>query len=346
MKKVILFAKILTICSVLVSCTSKQNTSCIKEKVPIKISSVKDKVLITPISITGKLDVSDETWLSFKLGGVIDKIYVKKNACVKRGDICASLNLTEINAQIEQSHLSLEKARRDWDRVKELFKDSTATLEQLQNAKTTYDLAKRSYEIMKFNHSFSQIIAPFDGIITEKKVNEGEIVAPSYPVFLLRSSNKNNWIVKGNLTDRDRVHLAIGDSASIIIDAYPQTKLKGHISNLGEMVDPNTNMYSVEVEINNPIVPLVAGLFCKMEIFPSKTEIVREIPIDALIEGNKADAFVYVLDSLKMVAHKEKVSIIDFDDSCVYISKQFKFHNVIISGSTYLSDKSQVKIIN
>ncbi|MDV7400678.1 hypothetical protein RZS08_55190, partial [Arthrospira platensis SPKY1] len=95
------------------------------------------------------------------------------------------LDLTEIEAQVRQAKEGLDKARRDLQRAQNLYADSIATLEQVQNATTAVEVATQSVEIAEFNRQFSEIRAPFAGKVVAKLLNEGEVTGPGTPVFYL-----------------------------------------------------------------------------------------------------------------------------------------------------------------
>ncbi|MGY0039503.1 biotin/lipoyl-binding protein [Pedobacter sp. NJ-S-72] len=76
------------------------------------------------IAVSGQFTTDDEVLLSFKTGGIINSLLVKEGDAVKKGQLLATLNLTEINAQVQQTQLSYEKAKRDYQRTKNLYSDS------------------------------------------------------------------------------------------------------------------------------------------------------------------------------------------------------------------------------
>src|SRR5262245_23208964 len=109
--------------------------------IPVKTIALDNNVQTGIINASGQFTTDDEAMLSFKTGGVIERIFVKEGDAMRKGQMLTTLNLTEINAQVQQAQLAYEKAKRDYQRTMNLHNDSVATLEQLQNAKTGLDLA-------------------------------------------------------------------------------------------------------------------------------------------------------------------------------------------------------------
>ena len=89
---------------------------------------------------------------------------VREGDQVRKGQLLATLKSTEISAQVQQVQLSLDKATRDYERASNLYKDSVATMEQWQNAKTGLDIAKQNYQQASFNQQYSKIYANQDGL--------------------------------------------------------------------------------------------------------------------------------------------------------------------------------------
>ena len=332
-------------CISFVSCNnSKQNSDSKEEKVFVKVVPVLEKYLNEKIHTVGSLSIAEDIWLNFKTGGVINKIFVAENQRVTRGQLCANLNMTEIQGQLKQMQSSLVKAERDKDRVQKLYSDSAATLEQLENALTVYELAKENYNIANFNFQYSQILSPCDGIIVKKLVSEGEIIAPLTPAFLLYPLKKDNMLFKAYVSDCDRVKMQLGDSAHIRIESYPNRILTGKIIHLGETSEVANKMYPVEVQIEK-IDGMVPGLYGEADLFPSNKNVFKVIPIEAIIEGDGNSAYVYTIDHKKMEAYKVKIRILAFDRDQVYVDIDTDLSEVVTEGVSYLSQNAKVNLI-
>ena len=119
--------------------------------ITVKTAAVEKSTKPVGVTATGILGIKDDVKLSFKIGGIIEAVYVKEGDFVKERQILAKLNQTEINAQVRQAEIGLNKSQRDLKRVENLYKDTVATLEQVQDLTTALDVAKSNVEIAKFN---------------------------------------------------------------------------------------------------------------------------------------------------------------------------------------------------
>jgi membrane fusion protein, multidrug efflux system len=128
------------------SCSEQQKKRAIPapgEAIPVTLAPIQSGGLANSIEATGLLFTEDESKLSFKIGGVVESVYVSEGDFVKAGQVLATLKNTEIASQVSQVQLNVQKAERDYQRAYNLYQDSVATLEQLQNAKTGLDIAKQ-----------------------------------------------------------------------------------------------------------------------------------------------------------------------------------------------------------
>lgn len=314
-----------------------------QEEIPVRIVKATETKAAQKITATGRVVADNEARLSFKTGGVIERIFVDEGASVKKGQLLAKLNLTEIDAQVRQAEEGLQKAQRDLQRVQNLHRDSVATLEQLQNATTAVNLAKESVAIAKFNQSYSEIHAPMSGKILRKLMNEGELIAPGAPVFMMYAAGANDWVVQAGLTDKDFVQLRLGDFANINFDAYPNQDFQGKVHELPESADPMSGLYPVEFKFNTQGKRFTHGMFATIHLEMGNTSYVN-IPIDAIIEGNGSEAYVFVPDGNKVKKVPVRVAFLNGEQAMI-ASGIVAGTSVITGGSAYLTEKASIKIV-
>ena len=316
------------------------------EIVAVKTVPVVTKSVTHDIVGTGMLMSKAESRLSFKTGGVIAKIYVREGDDVKAGQLLATLDLTEINSQVAQAQLGVQKSERDLQRAKNLYADTVATLETVQNATTGADLARKTLEIAQFNQKFSEIRAPRSGKVLKKMMSEGELAGPGMPVFFINeaTANTNDWVVRVGVSDRDWAALRVGNTATLSFDAYPNEAFTGRVSKLADMVDPASGTYEVEIAVSTKGKRMATGLFAHVKAQPSASSPMNLIPIEALVEGNGTEGFVWALNSDNVSVKKMPVKIIQILEKEIGVSG-LTTNSVITEGSSYLTDKTRVKLV-
>ncbi len=314
------------------------------KNINVRVVEVEEKALSFPVHTSGTLSSKAEMQLAFKIGGVMQRVYVDEGAKVKKGQLLARLDMAEIEAQVRQAKSAFEKAKRDLKRVKNLYADSVTTLEQLQNSETALEVAESQLNIARFNKKHAQITAPSNGKILRRFAEANEIISPGRPVFVLGSSDRD-WIIRVSVVDRDLVRLQLGDSAEVVFDAYNGQKIPAVVSEIGETADLMTGTYEIEVRPDKISKKLVSGFFARVEIFPGERKTYQVIPIEALHEASGLDGYVYALDEQNQV-RKTPISIARvFDDILAVEGGLENVNAVITDGNAYLQDGALVNVI-
>lgn len=315
------------------------------ESIPVTVIELKQASFSTPITASGTFSTNDETILSFKVGGIISNLYVQEGDPVKKGQVLATLDLTEIQAGLNQSKLAYEKALRDHERAGRLYRDSVATLEQFQNSKTALDIAEQQLKTAEFNLSYSQIRATQNGFVLRKFVNAGQQVSSGVPVLQINGANQGNWVLKATVNDQNWNTISIGDQ-SVILSSNADS-IPGKVIRKSQAADPLTGSYWVEVapdKLDN--LSLASGMFGKVVVMPSIQKEGWQIPYEALLDAEGSVGFVFVTDDDKH-ARKLKVTLGKIAQNSVQVIAGLENHNKLISkGSAYLTDGSQIQIKN
>lgn len=302
------------------------------------------------LQYSGLIASNAEARLSFKVGGIISRIYVKEGDHVSSGQLLASLDLTEIDAQVQQASQNLEKSQRDEKRISNLYRDTVASLEQLQNSRTQSTVAGEALRIASFNRQYAQIRATGGGTILQKLMNEGEYASAGTAVFQFNGTQKNDWVVRFGVSDKDWVLLKKGDKARVSIDAYADQSFTGIVTKIAEGADPVSSTYPIEVTVL-PVAgagaKLAPGLFCTLHLQPASGNSLKMIPAEALAEGDGKTGYVYTLNADKRTVAKHKVQVAYLQNDAIAISSGLEdINEVITSGVGYLTERAVVKVIN
>ncbi len=329
----------------LVGCGSEEPVKKVQEENFVKVTDLKNESGFNTIRVSGFLSTKEEIMLSFKTGGVINRIAVNEGESIGAGAFVASLELSEIDAQVSQADFGVEKAKRDFERVQNLYADSVATLEQFQDAKTGYDVAKANQTIAKFNQNYSSISAPRTGIVIKKVAKENEIVGPGMPVVVLGNTS-SGWVVRSGLSEREIINVKLGDKAVVHFDAYPDKSFDAVVTKVSAALTPGTGTYEVEVSIKGSGFKPLVGLFATVEIIPSIKQDYLLIPIESIAEASGDSAYVFVLnDAGNAVVRKTiKVGFIK-SSSIAVLSGLTGTEKLVTAGAKNISDNASVTVV-
>lgn len=321
-----------------------------QDAVPVKLLPLSTQPAGGTIPVSGMFTTDDEVLLSFKTGGIIQRILVKEGDAIRQGQTIATLNTTEIDAAVQQAQLAFEKAGRDHQRATNLYNDSVATLEQLQNAQTAKEMAAQQLRTAQFNRSHSVISAPRNGFVLRKLASEGQLVQPGTPVVQTNGAQSGAWLLRVGVSNREWAAIQLGDKASLEVESVPGKTFTGEVSRRGEGIDPQTGAFTVDIKLTGQKPSNIAfGMFGKASITTSAKSTGGTsgwaIPYDALLDGDGSNGFVFITNDGK-TAHKVPVTVAGIEKDHVLISAGLEnARQLIISGSAYLTDSSQIRII-
>jgi len=332
----------------LISCKSEsaqENEVTLEQKpVAVRTEAIIRKPMALPVRTRGVLASSEESKLSFKTGGIIRVMSVNEGQSVRRNQVLAQLDLSEINSQVTRAEAAFDKARRDLERMNNLYREKVVTLETLENATTAFDLAQSDLEIASFNQRFSTITAPANGKVLTKFAEVNELVNPGTAVFLF-ASHEASRVVKVGLVDKEIIKLHSGDSATVQFDALPDRQFVARISRMDQAPDPVSATYEVEVVVDNMPVNVLDGFFAEVNIFPSAKNDYTFIPVDAIAEANERVAVVYTLQGDRAKRHQIIVDRI-IGDHFASAGTLEGASVVITDGVHELDDESVIQVHN
>lgn len=317
------------------------------EVIAVQVATAGSTTQTDSIEVTGVLATEQEARYSFKIGGVVDRVFVTEGQSFRKGQLLATLLLTEISKQQEQANLGLEKAKRDYDRARNLYADSVATLEQVQNAETGVNIARKSADIVAFNQQYARIYAPVDGFVTRRLASEGEIVGPGTPVLLANETGSNApWVLRVGVTDQVWAQTTTGQIARVKLDAFRDAILTGTVGRKSLTADPYSGSFQLEIKIPTPKLPLALGMFGRAWLVnPAQTSNRLEIPYSALVEANGNEAFVFVVQDSNRV-RKAPIQLASIHSNRVQIASGISpTDRIVISNTAFLNEQSTISII-
>lgn len=328
------------------ACGRNGKTGKSEDPVPVKMAEVVREELSVPLHTSGRLTLKAQAKLSFKTGGIIRHIYVDEGRGVKKGELLAALDLSEVEAHVTQAKNGFLKAERDKERVENLYKDRAATLEQLQDVKTAFDVARSQLTIAEFNLDYSRIHAPSDGKILKRLAEENEMIGAGYPVLVFGSTG-DRWVIRAGVGERDIVNVRLNDSAEVRFDAYPRRVFSAVVSEIPEALDATVGAYEVEVTLSGGIdegVKLISGFVGKVDIHPAAAGLFFIVPVEALVEGDGSRGAVFTVSNNSAKRVPVVVSHL-FENKAAIRSGLENINTVVTDGASYLTDGAPVKIV-
>jgi len=298
-----------------------------------------------PVLTSGVITTREELRLSFKTAGIVRKIGVNEGEVVRAGQELAVLELTEVDAQLEQARQLADKAERDLARGTKLRADEVISEEELEALRTQAAVARAALRAAEFDRNFSTIAALRDGVVLRKLVEEREFVQPGQAVLVV-GPKAGGYIVRAALSDRDVVRLRLGDPAIVTTDAFPGQAFQGKVTVLPGAADAASGLFAIEVELAAAPVRLVSGLSARLRIDPAAANeaTLPYAPIAAVIEADGDQAAVFVIED--GTARRRPVRIAFIAPAAIAVAGGLTVgETVVTDGALYLEDGEKVQVV-
>lgn len=315
-----------------------------RNAVVVRTAPVAWERISRPIVASGTFSPKDEIALSFKIGGVVEAVEVDAGAAVQAGQFLASLHLREIDATLSKARSAAAKAERDLGRARRLYADSVATLSQVQDAETGYEVAQADLEAAEFNRRYAVIRAPADGVILRRRSEPGETVNPGQSILVL-GSRARGAVLRVGLADRDLVRVRLGDTAVARFDALPGHAFHGRVTEIGAAATPGLGTYPVEITLEGAD-PLASGMVGRAELFPTEGSRSALVPVEAVLEADGPEAVVFALSEDESRALRKVVTVDFLDGGRVAVRRGLEgVRAVVTDGAAWILDGDAVRVI-
>lgn len=252
----------------------------------------------TTITATGEIQPVYKVTVGTQVSGIVEKLYVDYNSTVKKGDLLAELDKSNLREQVKQSKANLstaqsskDLAQKSFDRIKRLYENKAATQEEydqaatnLQQSKNQLISAQSNYENAVTNLKYAEIYSPIDGVILNKEVEEGQTVAASFstPTLFTIANNLTEMQVEANIDEADIGQVKEGQRVVFTVDAFPEDKFTGTVQQLrlNPTVTSNVVTYKVIIAAPNEENKLYPGMTANVSIVVNEQNGVL-VPLEA-----------------------------------------------------------------
>ena len=271
-----------------------------EEDINFKEEKVALKTLQNSVTATGTIEAVTSVTVGTQVSGIVNKLYVDYNSQVKKGQVIAELDktnlLSELNtakANLASAQSSLNYQAANMERYKTLYKKGLVSADEYENALLTYRQAKEQVASSKenvqraqTNLGYATITSPIDGTVISKSVEEGQTVAASFntPELFTIAKDLTNMQVVANVDEADIGDVKEGDRVTFTVDAYPDDTFEGTVKQVRLEATTTNNVVTYEVVISAPNddLKLKPGLTANVTIYTQERSGVLAVANKAL----------------------------------------------------------------
>ena len=311
-------------------------------EVEFEMGKVAPANLQNSITATGSIEPVTSVTVGTQVSGIVSKLYVDYNSVVKKGQVIAELDKTNLTSELNtakanlasmQSTLSYQTA--NFKRNQTLYKKGLISANEFEEAQLAYRQAKENVATARenvrkaqTNLGYATITSPIDGIVLSKSVEEGQTVAASFstPELFTIAQDLTNMQVVADVDEADIADVKVGERVSFTVDAYPTETFSGTVKQVRQEATTTNNVVTYEVVTSAPNadMKLKPGLTANVTIFTSELDGVLSIPSKALRYSPEKETVgkrkivdcngknkVWTLEGNQVVAHAVKIGMTD-----------------------------------
>lgn len=314
-----------------------------EEKITFDTAAVAPENIMNSITATGTIEPVTSVTVGTQVSGIVSKLFVDYNSVVKKGQVIAELDKTNLMSQLNtaktqlataQSQLNYQTA--NYKRYKTLFEKGLVAADDFDNAKLSYTQAKEQVVSAKeevqraqTNLGYATITSPIDGVVLSKSVEEGQTVAASFstPELFTIAQDLTNMQVVADVDEADIGDVKEGERVSFTVDAYPNDTFEGEVKQVRQEATTTNNVVTYEVVISAPNadLKLKPGLTANVTIYTAERKGVLSVPSKALrftpqketvgkmkiVDVANAKNKVWTIEGNSIVAHKVNIGMTD-----------------------------------
>lgn len=314
-----------------------------EEKITFDTAAVAPANIMNSITATGTIEPVTSVTVGTQVSGIVSKLFVDYNSVVKKGQVIAELDKTNLMSQLNtaktqlataQSQLNYQTA--NYKRYKTLFEKGLVAADDFDNAKLSYTQAKEQVVSAKeevqraqTNLGYATITSPIDGVVLSKSVEEGQTVAASFstPELFTIAQDLTNMQVVADVDEADIGDVKEGERVTFTVDAYPDDTFEGKVKQVRQEATTTNNVVTYEVVISAPNadLKLKPGLTANVTIYTAERKGVLSVPSKALrfipqketvgkmkiVDVANAKNKVWTIEGNSIVAHKVNIGMTD-----------------------------------
>ena len=331
---------IIAISFAVAGCGSKHEPS--KEKsaslpaAQVRVERVENKARTMTEEVVGTIRAKLHATLEARLSGRIEAMPVVLGNSVKKGQLVARLDAGEIAARLEQAEASLEQAERDWKRTAALFEQQSVTRAEYDSAQARQRVAKGAAAEARAMMAYVEILAPFDGLVTKKWADVGDLAAPGKPLVDIEEPSMLQ--MEADLPEAIASHIKQHSRLNIHVDAINR-ELTGVVSEIAPAADPVSRTFRVKLDLPQTD-GLMPGQFGRLAVPIGESKSLR-VPATAVVPRGQLEIVFSVENGharLRLVKTGKRV-----DGEIEILAGLHAGESVVVGGAEQLTDGQAVE---
>jgi len=295
------------------------------------------------VTVSGVVEPIRSVGVNAQIGGALLSVNVEEGSEVRPGMVLARLDDREIAAQVASAEANFRVAEANFQRAERLRERQVITSAEYDRDRAAYEASRAQLEQLRTRLEYATVRAPVAGVVTQKLVEAGDIVAPQTRLFEI--AEVSTMVVRVRVSELDVVHLKEGDAVAVALDAFPGRSLRGRIRRIYPAADPATRLVPVEVAIEGADASIARpGFLARATFTLEQRDGVTLVPATAVVGAAGAEA-VFMVEEGKAVRRDIRTGLTSEGRVEVLAGLQ-PGDTVVVVGGNVLREGVNVRVVN
>jgi membrane fusion protein (multidrug efflux system) len=310
--------------------------------IPVEIVAVQKGTISRTSTIAGTLEPVRIVGVNAQMAGVLTAIHAEEGTRVRKGQALVELDARELQAQERAASASLRVAENTWNRSDQLFSQKIITVDQYDRDRATFESAKASLDGIQTRLGYAKIVAPIDGVITEKRIEAGDVVGNQARLFTV--ADVSTLVTRVKVSELEVRSLKAGDQVPLTVDALGGEKMAGKIRRIFPTADTTTKLIPVEVAVSGAGVQKLRPGYTVRATFQLDTRNDAMLIPSRAVSGPIGSRAVYIVNDGK-ITRKAVVVGPDLDGRMEVTQGLTIGDSVIVSGTSTLREGALARVV-
>ena len=289
---------------------------------------------------TASLEVENEAVIEARVSGTVREVRAEEGDEVQAGQIVLRIDPREYQLRAQQAEALADKERNRFERAKKMFEQNLVSEQEFSTARSDLAAAEATLELSELELSYTNVTAPFGGQVVRRTTDIGRTIGPGDPLFAL--ADVHPLLARVHVPAKEFRSLRTDQKVDLLLDSNA-TMLKGRISLISPIIDPNTGTIKLTVEIDDYPPGTRPGDFAEVQIVTERRDEVLLIPKIAVV-SEKGERFVYTPSDSTAVRRVVEVGFED-EESAQILRGLDVGERVVIQGQRSLKDGAPIRIL-
>lgn len=263
-----------------------------EQAVPVESAPTLRQGVVASYAGTAPLEAPIEAQVVAKTSGVLLQLMAEEGQQVRAGQVLARIDPERLRLELQRNQAMLRKLEAEFRRAEELFERKLLAADAHERLRFDLETQRAAYDMARLELSYTDIVAPIDGVIAQRMVKQGNLIQMNQALFRVVDVSKLEAVL--NVPERELALLKPGQPVQLRVDAAPGVSFDGSIDRVSPVVDASSGTFRVVTAFSDATGTLKPGMFGRLEVIYDERQNALTVPREALIEGEGLPAVFVV----------------------------------------------------